>query len=380
MENASSTPQFLLWRSAARDVWDLQLLGNWRDTDNDLPVAESFIREHLQSLKKARIIVTAKQLESWDSRLQAFLFLLAEFCKNRQWKLDWSSLPEPIIAPLKLVELTPTAPIQRKIASTFCQRLKVRSEQFCRGFCQGMAFIGDVALGIGRTLRGKSYGRTEDYGELFRQVGAEALPIVALISFLTGIILGFIGVIQLARFGAAIYVADLVGIAMTREMGAIMTGVIMAGRTGAAFAATIGTMKVNEELDALKTLGISTIDFLVLPRMFALACMMPLLTIFSIFIGIGGGMAIAVPMFDFGFLQYINETLGAITLNDFLIGVFKGCVFALLVSGLGCLRGLQCERSAAAVGEATTSAVVSGITAIIIADAIFAFIFNILHI
>ena len=182
------------------------------------------------------------------------------------------------------------------------------------------------------------------------------------------------------QFGASIYVADLVGIAMMREMGCIMTGVIMSGRTGAAFAATIGTMTVNDEVDALKTSGFSTIDFLVLPRILALTLMMPILCIFSDIIGIIGGMSAALTITDITLSQYITQTINAISLNDMFIGLLKSGVFGILISSIGCFRGIQCGRSAESVGLVTTSAVVTGITAIIIADAIFAVLFSCLGI
>ena len=196
------------------------------------------------------------------------------------------------------------------------------------------------------------------------------MPIVSLISFLVGLILAFVGVLQLAMFGAEVYVADLVGIAMVREMGAIMTGIIMAGRTGAAYAAQLGTMQVNEEIDALETLAIPPMEFLVLPRMVALTLMMPFLVLYADLMGILGGALVAVGMYDINIIVYLNRTKAAIGLNDLFIGLFMGVVFGILVALSGCLRGMQCGRSASAVGDAATSAVVTGIVAIIIATAV----------
>jgi phospholipid/cholesterol/gamma-HCH transport system permease protein len=218
-------------------------------------------------------------------------------------------------------------------------------------------------------LRGRARFRTSELFLIIQESGAQALPIVSLISLLVGLILAFVGAIQLRLFGAQIYVADLVGIGIVREMGAIMTGIIMAGRTGAAFAARIGTMQVNEEIDALTTLGVSPIEFLVLPRVIALFLMMPLLTIYADLMGLLGGLIVGVSMLDLGFMEYYNETLSILTLTDFSIGVFMGAVFGILVSLSGCLRGMQCGRSASAVGQATTSAVVTGIVSIVVATA-----------
>jgi phospholipid/cholesterol/gamma-HCH transport system permease protein len=195
---------------------------------------------------------------------------------------------------------------------------------------------------------------------------------VSLISFLVGLILAFMGAVQLRQFGAQIFVADLVGLGMAREMAPIMTGIIMAGRTGASYAAQLGTMQVNEEIDALSTMGISAMEFLVLPRMLALILMMPLLCIYSDLMGILGGVLVGTGMLDLTLTEYYNETVQAVGLFDIGLGVFKGGVFGVLVALAGCLRGMQCGRSAQAVGAAATSAVVMGIVLIIVADGVFA--------
>jgi phospholipid/cholesterol/gamma-HCH transport system permease protein len=213
-----------------------------------------------------------------------------------------------------------------------------------------------------------------------QECGARALPIVSLISMLVGMILAFVGAVQLQMFGAEIYVANLVGIAMVRVMGAVMTGIIMAGRTGGAFAAQLGTMEVNEEIDALRTLGISPMEFLVLPRMLGLALMMPLLCLYADLMGILGGLIVGVGMLDLTLMQYFLQTRNALGLNHLLIGLFQGAVFGILVALAGCLRGMQCGRSAAAVGDASTSAVVTGIVSIIVATALVTIVCNVLGI
>jgi len=202
------------------------------------------------------------------------------------------------------------------------------------------------------------------------------LPIVSLISFLVGVILAYVGALQLRQFGAQAYVADLVGVAMTREMGAMMAAIIMAGRTGAAFAAQLGTMQVNEEIDALATMGIPAMDFLVLPRMLALALMMPLLGVYADLLGVLGGAVVGIGMLDLGSAEYYYRTIQAIGLDDFAAGIVKASVFGVLVAIAGCLRGMQCGRSSAAVGAAATSAVVTGIVFIIVSDAVMTVIFE----
>lgn len=188
------------------------------------------------------------------------------------------------------------------------------------------------------------------------------------------------GAVQLRQFGAQIYVADLVGLAMAREMGPMMAAIIVAGRTGAAFAAQLGTMQVNEEIDAFKTLGIPPMEFLVMPRMLALMLMMPLLTLYANLVGILGGAVVGIGMLDLGVLQYYYQTQSAVTLLDFGTGLIKSILFGALVAIAGCLRGIQCGRSSAAVGIAATSAVVTGIVCVIVTDAIFAVLFNVLGI
>jgi len=201
---------------------------------------------------------------------------------------------------------------------------------------------------------------------------------VSLITLLVGLILAFVGAIQLKLFGAQVYVADIVAIAMVRVMGAIMTGIIMAGRTGAAFAAQIGTMQVNEEIDALETMGISPVDFLVLPRMIALIIMMPLLCLYADIMGILGGFIVGVGMLDIGPMEYLIRTQESLNLTTVWIGLFHSAVFGVLVALAGCLRGMQCGRSASDVGYAATSAVVTGIISIIVATAIITFMCEVL--
>jgi len=209
-----------------------------------------------------------------------------------------------------------------------------------------------------------------------QEVGPQALRIVSLISFLVGLILAYMGAIQLSQFGAQIFVADLVAIGMVREIGALMTGIIVAGRTGAAFAAQLGTMQVNEEIDAFKTLGISPMDFLVLPRLLALVLMIPLLTIYSGAIGILAGLIIGNVVFDIGIFEYYYQTIRALNFNQFAVGIVKGTVYGILVAYAGCLRGIQCGRSAQAVGQAATSAVVTGILLIVIFASLLTVLFH----
>ena len=223
---------------------------------------------------------------------------------------------------------------------------------------------------------GRAQHRKSEVYYFLEETGPRALPIVSLISFLVGTILAYMGAAQLAMFGAQVYIADLVGIGMVREVAALMTGIILAGRTGASFAAQLGTMQVNEEVDALRTLGIPTTDFLVLPRFIALVVMAPLLTLYAGIVGVLAGGLIAVTVYDVGIAAYYFRSLEALSLTHFLVGMFKGSVYAALVAFAGCLCGMRCTRSTQGVGEATTSAVVLGILLITISASLLTIMFQ----
>jgi phospholipid/cholesterol/gamma-HCH transport system permease protein len=239
-----------------------------------------------------------------------------------------------------------------------------------------LQFVGEFWIDTTRLVRGRAGLRWGDCLNEMQRCGAMALPIVSLISFLVGITLAYSGAIVLKRFGGEIWVADLIGVAMTREMGALMAAVTLSGRTGAAFAAEIGSMKANEEIDALATLGISPVRFLVIPRVLALGLMMPLLAMYANCLGILGGMAVAYATLDIPPAAYWIEMLTIVDFQDLMVGVIKSVAFGLIVGLSGCLRGLQSERNASGVGRAATSAVVTAILLIIVADAVFAVLFN----
>ncbi len=240
-------------------------------------------------------------------------------------------------------------------------------------------FIGQAVLSLSRFARRRARFRTSDFWVTLQQCGVEALPIVSLISFLIGLILAFVGSVQLAHFGADLYVADLVGISMVREMGVVMTAIIMSGRTGAAFAAHIGSMKANEEIDALRTFGFDPFDFLVLPRILALVLMMPLLTVYADLVGILGGMLVGAAS-GIPPVLYWTETVASLNITNASLGVLKSPFFGAAIAISGCMQGMRAGNSSAAVGEATTRAVVTAITAVIVLDSAFAAIFTLLDI
>lgn len=296
--------------------------------------------------------------------------------------MEREGLPSGVRRLLDLAEAVPERKGARKdlIEASLLERIGTTTIGAASSAAAMLAFLGEVTVAFCQFLWMKARYRASDLVLLIQECGALALPIVTLISFLVGVILAFVGAVQLKQFGAQIYVADLVGIAMVREMGAMMTAIIMAGRTGAAFAAQIGTMKVTQEIDAFTTAGFSPLEFLVLPRVVALILMMPLLCLYSDFLGVLGGAAIGVGMLDLSWTTYFRETANAITMTDLLGGVFKSSVYGVLIALSGCLRGLQCGNSSSAVGDAATSAVVTGIVAIIVACGTFAVVFYVLGI
>jgi len=324
----------------------------------------------------------AANLGRWDSGLVAFVFKCLDLCTQKGVKVRMETLPEGLA---KLIGLAVAVPEKKgaarsKVLPPFLQRVGTSGLATWEGGVDMLRFMGENVIAFFKMARGKAQFRWVDTFMVMQECGPQALGIVALINFLIGLILAFVGATQLAMFGASIYTADLVGIATVREMGCIMTGIILCGRTGAAFAAQLGTMKVNQEIEAFQTFGISPIEFLVLPRMLALILMMPLLCVFADVIAIGGGFLVSALMLDVSPQLYLNRTIEAINLSGFLLGIIKGAYFGVVIALTGCLRGMQCGTNAAAVGEATTSAVVTGITTIIASDGLFAVICSALHI
>jgi phospholipid/cholesterol/gamma-HCH transport system permease protein len=242
-----------------------------------------------------------------------------------------------------------------------------------------LGFLGETLLALVAGLRGRARFRRVDLMHAVEATGVGALGIVALINFLIGAVLAFVGAVQLQQFGAALYVANLVGIAVARELGALMTGIVMAGRTGASFAAVLGTMTVNEEVDALRTMGLKPVEFLVLPRVLAAALMMPALVAYADLLGLLGGLFVGVTVLDLGTAEYLEQTQSSLALRHVAIGLVKGVAFGAVVALTGCYYGIRCGRSAAAVGEATTRAVVMGIVLVVVVDAAFTVVLHFLR-
>ena len=376
-----SATDLLAFDVAGDSTLVVRLSGAWK-LHSGMPSGEALARE-LAARSPRRVSFDASGLQSWDSSVISFLTQASELCHQRQIEQDRQALPEGLRRLLDLAEAVPEkkgAARSEAEREPLLARLGNAAINFSESAADMLSFLGEATIALAKALAGRARFRRFDLVVLIQDCGADALPIVTLISFLVGTILAFVGAVQLQQFGAAIYVADLVGIAMVREMGAMMTGIIMAGRTGAAFAAQLGTMKVTQEIDALTTMGFSPVEYLVVPRMVALILMMPLLCLYSDLMGIVGGAAVGVGMLDLTVKTYSQETFAAVTIGQLVGGVFKASVYGILVAISGCLRGMQCGSSASAVGDAATSAVVTGIVFIVVACGVFAFLFNILGI
>ena len=374
------TPVIEYDRQAA-DTLLMRLRGGWK-IGSPLPPTDEALEKLESEPHLKRIAFDTRALTGWDSGLLTFLTNIKQWSAENHIEVDAHGLPDGVRRLLNLAAAVPEREGARREAKRdpLLTRIGASTVNTGTSALELLTFIGEAFTVFLKFLVGKARFRRSDLGLILQDCGANALPIVTLISLLVGLILAFVGAVQLMMFGAQIFVADLVGIAMLRVMGAIMVGIIMAGRTGAAFAAQLGTMQVNEEIDALQTLGIDPMEFLVLPRMIALIIMMPLLCVYADLMGILGGMIVGVGMLDISMLQYYQQTKAALHLNHFWIGLFQAGVFGVLVALAGCLRGIQCGRSASAVGEAATSAVVTSIVSIVVATAIITVICNILGI
>ncbi len=371
----------ITFQQSAGQTLLLKLSGPWK-LGSALPSADDVSRQIAAGRPVRTIAFDAQDLGAWDAGLLTFLVKVRDLCRQKNIALDSRGLPEGVHRLLALASAVPEIKDtgKQEIRESWFSRIGGRAIEAVRASREVLDFIGDATLTLAALARGRVRMRRSDLLLIIQECGADALPIVTLISALIGLILAFVGAVQLKLFGAEIYISSLVAIGMTREMGAMMAAIIMAGRTGAAFAAQLGTMQVNEEIDALKTLGVSPMEFLVLPRILALVLMMPLLAIYADLVGILGGLAVGVGAFDITLTQYAEQTLLALNMRHIMIGVVKAGVFGVIIAVSGCLRGMQCGRSATEVGYAATSAVVTAIVWIIVADGLFAVITNVLKI
>jgi phospholipid/cholesterol/gamma-HCH transport system permease protein len=335
--------------------------GDWR-LGAALPPADDVLEQLERQPGLRGVGYDAAALGAWDTGLLTFLARIEEAARDRRMTVEHAGLPEGTRRLLDLAFAVEERKGARKQAESksLLTRIGEGSVDALASLRESSAFLGEFTRSLGRFARGKANYQRSDLWVTVQESGAEALPIVSLISFL---------------LGAGIFVADLVALGMVREMAPIMTGIIMAGRTGAAFAARIGTMKVNEEIDALTTLGLDAMDFLVLPRVIALVLMMPLLTLYANAVGILGGMVVALSMLDLSVAQYWVQTKSSLGLASVVTGLIKALTYGIVVALAGCRNGLACGNSAQAVGLATTSAVVSAIVWIIVTASILTVIY-----
>ena len=373
-----SSPQ--VTASAVNGVWNVSVGGQWNIETPWPENAETALRGLAASgLKGLRL--EAANLGDWDSSLLVLLVQLVREANQRKLKTDLD-LPEGLVRLIQMAFAVPPREGAKRSANDlgFLGNVGQATLDLPGRIGDFLSFLGDVAISTAGLFFFFFRMRATDFVSAMYQCGVQSLPIISLTSMLFGLILAFVGAVQLTQFGAQIYVAGLVGIGMLRVMGAVMVGVVMSGRIGAAYAAFIGTMQVNEEIDALETLGISPVDFLVLPRVLALTLMVPLLTIYADFMGIIGGFIVGTLMLGLNPMEYLHATQQMVPYRQMLIGLVYGTVFGIVIAVAGCYQGMRCGRSAMAVGQTTTKAVVSSIVGIIVMTAIITVICNVLDV
>lgn len=354
--------------TADRDQAVLRLSGNWSQGNQHADFGK--LRDEIAYLNTPALCVDGTKLEQWDSLLTAFLLQCHDQCRDDGITFSTNGMPEGVDRLLSLATAVPEHKSPPQKALRWYQQVDPLTmlDTAWHRVRDSLSFIGELSLAILALTRGKSNTRFADYRQFCYQAGPNAFAVISLTSLLVGMILAYLGAVQLQQFGAEIYVADLVVIGMLREMGVLMTAVVMAGRTGAAYAAQLGTMQTNEEIDAITTMGISPVQFLVVPRILALVTIMPLLTIYANVLGMIGGGLVAGGM-GITPLMYLSEAEGALHWHHIGVGLVKSVIFATLIAIAGCRSGMNCGRSSAAVGQAATTAVVTALVYLIVADA-----------
>lgn len=362
-EPAANPPRFTLASEGGR--LRISLAGDWTK-DGSLP-------EFPEIEPGTEVTWTAAELGEVDSALPAWIQGLARACPP-DVAFVHESLPPRIRAWVRLTS-DESAEAAEPERLPWLAKVGLWATLSRSSWLRGVSHIGELALGLGRLLVGKAKVNWQEFPQLLRTAGPDALPITLLLGFLTGVIMAYVGLIQLGKVGANIYVANLVGLAMAREMGALMTGVVACGRTSTAYASHLGSMNVSQETDALRAIGLRPVEYLGVPRLLAVVAVLPLLSVFATAAGIVGGMTVAVG-YGMSSEQYINQVIEAVSVRSFLTGIIKAHAFAVIVAWAGCYRGHVARRNARGVGEAATTAAVLGITLLVVADALFAVLFN----
>jgi phospholipid/cholesterol/gamma-HCH transport system permease protein len=347
--------------------WDSDTTGKWWQRGQQM----------LSQGKPRRLVIDASGVSYCDGAGVAFLIDLQQLQIRTGGDATIQGLQEEFRRLLDIygrISIEPP-PGRRREPLSIIEQVGKAAVELWRDLQALLTFVGELALTLLRAARHPRLVRWKDAWLVAEQSGVDALPIIALIGVLLGLILAFQSAIPMRRFGADIFVADLLGIAMLREMGPLITAIILAGRSGSAFAAELGTMKVREEIDALRTMGLEPVRFLVVPRVIAAVAMIPVLTVFANLFGLMGG-AIVMRSLGYPLVTYVNQVLSAVTVGDLMGGLLKSFVYGIVVAAVGCLRGLETKTGASAVGQSTTSAVVSGIVLIAIVDGLFAVVFH----
>jgi phospholipid/cholesterol/gamma-HCH transport system permease protein len=356
---------------------EVSVLGRWK-LGLGIPGTEELEGDLNRTPRIDRLTFDTSGLEGWDSSLVVYLMRVFDLAHRRELKVDRAGLPQGVRHLLTLAEAPqierPMLPVKRPRLERLGSLLLARTRDSVRF----LVFLGETGLAFGRALLGRARYRGTDLMPELDNAGVGALGVMAIVGGLLGTILAFVSTVTLRRFGATIYVADAVTIGMVRELGPIMTAMVMAGRTGSAYAAQLGTMKVTDEIDAISTMSLPPYEFLVFPRLLAMSVMMPPLCLFVDFVGLLAGGVVATSLTSSGFVQYLLESKDAIPLSTFWVGLAKSVVFGAIVAVTGCAEGMRANKSAAAVGRAATQAVVQALVLIIATDGLFAVMLNIL--
>jgi phospholipid/cholesterol/gamma-HCH transport system permease protein len=358
------------------DKLAITLAGEWR-LGTELPATDAVLDELGRVPKPSIVTFETAELDAWDTGLITALVAIRRNAAANGVDVEDTGLPEGArrLVSLAFAVREREGARRAEVGTSFLAQVGEGVVSIVANAAELFQFTGMLVLSFGRFARGTASYLRSDVKLYIQEAGAEAFPIVSLITFLIGMIFAFVGLMQLETFGVGIYTADLVAVAMIREMSPIMTAIIVTGRTGASYAAQIGTMKVNEEVDALTTLGIDPIDFLVTPRVIALLLMLPLLTMYGSLLGILGGMVVGLAMLDVSLTQYTVQTVASVDLSTLFGGLFKSFVYGGLIAVAGCQQGISCGGSAMAVGQATTKAVVNGIVLIVVSASVLTIIY-----
>jgi len=374
MEGTSSSPPSLTLTRPAPGALLLELGGTWQVGEATPPAA--LVEGEIDAGHPDHVRFDTRAVVAWDSALVSFAARVSTSARTAGATVDRGGLPDGVQRLLVLVDATPAqrAAADNRPASALA-RIGLRALARRDTVNHVLVAIGELTVALGKLVIGRAKFRRGDLSLQMQSTGVRALGIVSLVNGLVGLIIAFISAVQLQSFGATLYVANLTGIAMVRELGAVMTAIIVAGRTGAAFAAELGTMRVTQEIDALTTLGLSPVEYLVLPRVVAVTLMMPLLCVYAGLVGVLGGAVVGVGVIHTPPQLYFDQTIHAVSLTDLFGGIVKATTYGLLVGAAGCFMGLRAGRSAAAVGKAATSAVVAGIVLVIVACGLYAVVF-----